>query len=228
MAVARTKGSINAGSGFLAERCLITQSNAIQAIEGYMAKKIVRSEKIKGNKKTDVKYLFEDGSYILVQNKNGKCDGTGRGHHLDRRPLEGYSETPPLFQTLGCVCLGRGDHRYQRGVPREGDKELTKDMSIKLLDDRLFGSEEATKPTHFTNTTLKDGLIATLSIAPAADVWAKLISGLHDTMQSKKTVVYLSEQVSLHRKGATEENKPDDIQMKLRLDASGFTNLPLA
>jgi hypothetical protein len=128
--------------------------------------------------------------------------------------------TPEFLQALQSVCLRKGGDRH--------DEKLTKEMSQKCMNDCILGTDEPTKPTHFTHTTSKNGVITSLSITTATDVMAKLSSTLYDTMKSKRTCIWLSDQLYLQRKGGGKtDKKPDDIQMKLRLDASGFTNLPL-
>ena len=229
MALPRTKNSLTAHVGRNAEKMLCIQSNIKLAFEKHYGKLIESMREITGNKKADFLITFVDGTYALLQNKDGACSGTGRGHSVDRRSVDLLGHTPEFLQTLQVVCLKRGDYRYKKGVPREGDEKLTKEVSQKCMNDCILGTDEATMPTGFTHTTSKNGVITSLSIATATDVMAKLSSTLYDTMQSKRTCIWLSDQIYLQRKGgAKKDKKADDIQMKLRLDASGFTNLPLA
>ena len=227
MALPRTKNSLTAHLGRNAEKLICIQPNVKPALETHFGKEIRSITEVPGNKKSDNCITFVDGSHVLLQNKDGICSATGRGHSTDRSSLEVMGHTPEFRQGLETVCLKRGDYRYKKGVIREGDDKLTKAMSQDCINYRILGTDEATKPTHFTHTTSKNGVITSLSITTAADFMAKLSSTLYDNMKSKRTCIWLSDQIYLQRKGAKTDKKADDIQMKLRLDASGFTKLPL-
>ena len=194
-----SKNAMVAKSGLYAETLLCESTHEI--LTRYFGKPVIKCEKAKGRTKSDIIILFEDGSKVMAQMKNGT--GGGRGWSFDRRCVEAMPADTPAKDLLKIVCL-----------KRIGERKATP-MSINLAH-LLLGQCKDTMPEYFIHTTVIDKKIATLSICPTALFVKTLMDDAYETLVSKRTCVYLTPVIYLQRKGGGKcDHSPNDIQAKL-------------
>jgi hypothetical protein len=200
-----SKNSTVAKNGFRAESVMCDQENVTSELGLHFKKNIAKILPIAGRKKSDNLIDFKDGSSCPIQNKDG--NGGGRGWSVDRRAV---SEHPFAVQNLLTnVCLKKG-----------GDRDvLSADLSKKIIEMCLLGSDESYKPKYFTHTISDkvSGKIISLSICETGVFMEKLFSEVYEKMVPKRTCVHLSPSIYLQRKGGGKtDHNPDHIQMKFR------------
>lgn len=200
-----SKNSTNAKNGFRAEAVICSQENVASALGLHFNKGVRKVLKVNGYKKSDNLIDFMDGSSLPIQNKDG--NGGGRGWSVDRRAV---SEYPNEVQNLlTSVCLKKGGER----------DVLSADLSKKIIEMCLLGTDDTYKPKYFTHTVSdKDsGKIVSMSICETSVFMEKLCSEVYEKMVPKITCVHLSPSIYLQRKGGGKtDHSPDDIQMKFR------------
>lgn len=200
-----SRNAATAIHGNKAEDRLCTLPIIKTLLETYFGKPIKTLAKVPGKKKSDLLITFEDASVAKIQNKDGK--GNGRGWSADRRSVERLPVCEVAKTLLSNVCLKKAADRPIAPVPPT------------LIADLLLGSDEDTKPTHFTHTDFhkETGDLLTLSIAPAATVLAALNEKTYKELLAKRTCVHISPLMYLQRKGGgSKDHAPDDIQLKLK------------
>lgn len=210
----KSKNSLNAINGNLAEAILCKSHVALDKLGSqYFKKKIVACEKI-AKKKSDHRITFEDGTCTTIQLKNGT--GGGRGWSFDRRPLTNLPTNECVKELIKSVCLKSGGER----------KILPIDKT--LLSRLLLGDEELTKPQHFLHTTLKHGMITSLSVCPASLFIDTIVKTAYENYNAKRTCVHLTPLIYLQRKGGgKKDHSPDDIQAKLRCMPDCLTEITI-
>jgi hypothetical protein len=216
-----SKNAATAKNGNRAEVILCSQPSVRTAFETKFAKPIQAISLIKGRKKSDVSVAFQDGSTILLQNKDG--DGGGRGWSIDRRDAVKHTTHVPLHTLLKTVCLKDGTEK----------PTIPKTISDEILTTCLLGEDAAYTPQFFVHTksNKSTGEITHLSICPTETFLSRLREELYPSIVPKKTCVHLSPALYLQRKGGGDkDHSPDQIQVKLRLHTAllgHFTTLPL-
>lgn len=216
-----SKNAATAKNGNRAEVILCSQASVRTAFETKFAKPIQAISLIKGRKKSDVSVAFQDGSTILLQNKDG--DGGGRGWSIDRRDAVKHTTHVPLHTLLKTVCLKDGTEK----------PTIPKTISDEILTTCLLGEDAAYTPQFFVHTKSNKltGEITHLSICPTETFLSSLREELYPSIVPKKTCVHLSPALYLQRKGGGDkDHSPDQIQVKLRLHTAllgHFTTLPL-
>jgi len=209
-----TQGSKNASDGIKVETIFCSQPSIIPPLEKYFnktIKSIVPVPSIPSKKKSDVHVEFEDNTRINIQIKNGKIVDDGRGHSVDRRECQLFSQfSPDLEKFLGIICL-----------KKEGERSINIDKTIsqEVVNRCILGMEESTKPNYFAHTVMNDNnVIESLGISTADDFMKQVHDNLYANMVSKITCVHLSPNIYFQRKGGTKsESRPNHIQMKLKL-----------
>jgi hypothetical protein len=210
----KSKNSQVASNGNLAEDILCKSSDILDKLgTQYFKKKIVYCEKIK-KKKSDLRFIFEDGTSTIIQLKSGT--GGGHGWSFDRRKLMNMPISELFKDLLNTVCLKSGGER----------KTVSNDRS--LLSRLFLGDEELTKPQHFVHVIVKDGKITSLSVCPTALFIDTLVNDMYENCDAKRTCVHLTPLIYLQRKGGgKKDNSPDDIQAKLRRMPNCMTEITL-
>jgi len=195
-----------AKSGNRAEMILCTQLSVRVALEKYFKNSIKKITKLHGLK-SDHFVEFDDGTHFLLQNKNGLWGG--RGHSIDRRPVNMMSPDETARKLIAYKCLKQGE---------EGHMDKTE--SMRILWQSLIGDIEWA-PTHFCHTVVKDDSITELFICTTDELLDQLKNEIYETAVPKRTCVHLSPCIYLQRKGGGKsDSRPDDIQTKLKLNAS--------
>ena len=197
-----TKNALTALSGFRAEDICMTP-HVLQSLSQYFGKQIIKCEKIKGNKKSDICITFEDGIETTAQIKNSTSTST-RGWSFDRRSIDNIPTNDYVKELIQAVCLKNGERK---------DVIMDHDLYKRLM----LGDDEKYKPQHFIHTMIKNGEIESLSICPANVFIDKIFEGLYENFNSKRTCVHISPLIYLQRKGGNKtDHAPNDIQAKLR------------
>ena len=201
-------------SGHLAEHSFTTCRLVREKLENYFQKHISSINKIKAQKKSDIEILFQDGTRVLVQNKNGK---NGRGHSIDRRALEKYTLTPELQELFRRTCLLRNQPNFVADFP----------LPSEILREVVLGTDPAFQPQYITRTfTTKEGTITDLLIAPMDSFVEFLERACYENVITKRTCVHASDIMYFQRKGGgLKDNRADDIQVKLRMEREEVQNL---
>jgi hypothetical protein len=215
----KTKNALTATSGNRAEALLCTQANVKTAFESYFGKSIKTITQIPGRKKADNRITFEDGTSVLIQNKNGKVEG--RGHSVDRRKASLLTGHTDLHTLLSAVCLPKLGEVRKPAVAKAVSEEC-----VALC---LLGAEETLKPDYFLHTNLDASgvAVAHLSIVPAAEFLGGVVASLFPAMEVKKTCVHMSPHLYFQRKGGgTADHAPNDIQLKLRFSPTASKAIP--
>jgi len=215
----KTKNALTATAGNRAETLLCTQANVKTAFESYFGKSIKAITQISGRKKADNRISFEDGTSVLVQNKNGKVEG--RGHSVDRRKASLLTGHTDLHTLLSAVCLPKLGETRKPAVAKVVSEEC-----VALC---LLGAEETLKPDYFLHTNLDAAslVIVHLSIVPAAEFLGGVVASLFPAMEVKKTCVHMSPHLYFQRKGGgAADHAPNDIQLKLRFSPTASKAIP--
>jgi len=146
-----TQGSKNASDGIKVETIFCSQPSIISALNTYFnkpIKSIIPVPSIPYKKKSDVYVEFEDTTRINIQIKNGRIADDGRGHSVDRRECNLFSQISPDFEKiLRIVCL-----------KKEGERSINIDKTIsqEVVNRCILGMEESTKPNYFAHTVMND------------------------------------------------------------------------
>jgi hypothetical protein len=212
--MSKSKNSLVASSGNRAEN-ILCDSNKVLEILGtqYFNKRIIKCEKIHG-KKSDVRFIFVDGSQTTAQLKNG--NGGGRGWSFDRRDTNNMPTNDSVKELLKIVCL-----------KVVGERKVIK-MDKNMIEKLLLGDDINTSPQHFIHTSIMNENIQSLSVCPASKFLDTILNELYETFNSKRTCVHLTPLIYLQRKGGgKKDNSPNDIQAKLRKMPDCMTNIKL-
>jgi hypothetical protein len=199
-----SKNSLVAKSGFSAEDLICKSVEAREALVVYFGKPIKEIRQIGGRKKADHTILFEDGTSVTSQLKNGT--GGGRGWSFDRRDATNLPTTSEPIKSLAkAVCLKDGE----RITAIPNDKEM-----IKAL---LLGTEAESSPQFVIHTTVTDGKITGLSICTAIAFVEAVLKDAYEFCVAKRTCVHLTPLIYFQRKGGGSTDKnPNHIQCKLK------------
>ena len=213
--VCMSKNAMVARSGFSAETILCQSENILECIgREYFRKRILKCEKSKGNKKSDVVFTFEDGTRSPAQLKNGT--GGGRGWSFDRRPVDLLPIVDEGKELVKIVCLKKTGER----------KEVVSDVN--LIKSLMLGTDNEHKPEHFIHTIIKEGRIVKISICSASDFMDALLKDMYETFHAKKTCIHLTPVIYLQRKGGgTSDHSPNHIQAKLRHIPDCMITIPI-
>ena len=199
------RNAATARRGFAAEHQLCVNPAVKQKLETHFQKPITVIRKVAHGKKSDVAVVFEDGTQVRIQNKDGV--GDNRGWSADRRavgifPLDDAGKT-----LLTNVCLTHEGERPNVPCPPS------------LVSELLLGMEPEFVPTHFTHTVFhkETGELESMSIATADAVISALQAIAYPSLVPKRTCVHISPLMYLQRKGGgSHDAHPDDIQLKLK------------
>jgi len=216
-AVVPHKNALTARNGNKAEALLCTQPTVKTAFETHFSKPVKSITQILGRKKADNCIEFTDGTKVLCQNKNGKCDG--RGHSVDRRKANLLTDSADLHTLLDSVCLKKG------GAKPVVDKPISETCVTACL----LGTDAATRPDYFLHTTLDPtgSFITHLSIVPATKLIESVVASLFPVMDVKRTCVHMSPHFYFQRKGGGKsDHAPDDIQLKMRFTPGASKAIP--
>jgi hypothetical protein len=200
----RLTNSDTAKRGFKAE-ILLTKAPDIWVQLGnqYFGKPIKRIEQIKGRFKSDNIIIFEDGTEVNCQVKNGT--GGGRGWSFDRRNINDLPTSSDTKTQLKAVCLREGGNRADTPL----DAELIKRL---LLGDRCDKI-----PQYFIHTTIVGNKIVKISICSMPLFVSSILKESYEKCLSKRTCVHLTPRIYLQRKGGgSKDHSPNDIQAKLK------------
>lgn len=199
-----SKNALVARSGNRAEDILCASQNVLDALGlQFFQKKIIKCEKVKGKKKSDVILTFEDESKTRCQVKNGT--GGGRGWSFDRRSVDKMPTNESIKDLLKIVCLHAGGER----------QVLPNDKA--LISKLILGEEDDMKPQYILHTKVKENVIVSLSVCSISKFLFRILNDAFETCNAKKTCVHLSPYIYLQRKGGGKaDHAPDDIQAKLR------------
>jgi hypothetical protein len=200
-----SRNAATAKKGFQAEKRLCELPQVKSYLETYFAKPIQKLELVPGKKKSDLLVVFQDETRAKIQNKDGK--GNGRGWSADRRCVDKMPVCEAGKTLLRNICLKKAAERPVAMRPPN------------LIGDLLLGSDEETKPTHFTHTEFhkESGELLALSIVPAPTVIQTLNEKAYPQLLAKRTCVHISPLLYLQRKGGgSKDHAPDDIQLKLK------------
>jgi len=215
----KSKNALTATAGNTAESLLCVQANVKAALESYFSKSIAAITKIAGRKKADNRIVFDDGTTVVCQNKNGKIQG--RGHSVDRRKASLLTSHADLHTLLSAVCTPKLGETRKPAV----EKAISEECVVLCL----LGSDEALKPDYFlhTNMNAEGSAIVHLSIVPAAHLIGSVVEALFPAMDVKRTCVHLSPHLYFQRKGGGKtDHAPDDIQLKLRFKPEASKAIP--
>ena len=199
-----SKNAQTAKSGNAAEDLLCVSTAVLDALgTQYFGKKIVKSEKVPGRKKSDVIITFEDGTQRTIQVKNGT--GGGRGWSFDRRSVDNMPTDEQIKELLKVVCLKSG-----------GEREAVAN-SKELLRKLFLGDDDANMPQDMLHTNNKDGVIESLSVCSMDAFLEAICKEAYEECNAKRTCVHLTPRVYLQRKGGGKaDHSPNQIQAKLR------------
>lgn len=209
-----SKNSLVAKSGFSAEDLICKSREATQALVNYFGKPIKEIQKIGGRKKADNLIVFEDGTSVRFQLKNGT--GGGRGWSFDRRNVD---DLPTMNDAIKClakaVCLKNGER-----CVAANDKQMITTL--------LLGTDASSAPQFVVHTHVVDEKIVELSICTAEAFVEAVLKDAYEFCMAKRTCVHLTPLIYFQRKaGGSADKRPDDIQCKLKKMPDCITKLPL-
>jgi len=195
----------NSTIGHQAEKIFRENIVIKEKLKCFFQKNIHSIEKVHG-KKTDNLILFEDNSFVSVQNKKIKWIG-GRGLSVDRRPLE-KCFSPDINTLLGKLCLDKNISNNEKFLltrkleKQEVETFIRKVFLGKVLSPHYFIFMQSEKLFSFNLFLLKSDVLLDF-----------LINNIN--VEVKKTCLSLGKNIYLQRKGSLKNDKKyHDIQTK--------------
>jgi hypothetical protein len=214
-----------ARTGFAAEKIVCTQTLVRTVLQLHFNKPIQSISVIKGNKKSDNRVTFEDGSTLNLQVKNG----TSQAHHVDRRPVERIPEC--IRSMASYVCLSRTE-QAEYIVP-------TCQEWIEVVNELFLGTEREFIPDYLLLTEVNEGQIISMSIESIPNFMQVVKNNAFDSVRigDRGHTITGGPEFALQRRGGegkredgTPKGRPDDIQLKLKtgkyiMESHSFTKL---
>jgi len=197
--------------GYSAEKLVCTQKTFQTALAVYFGKPIKSICRITGNKKSDNKVKFEDGSSLNLQVKNG----TSKAHHVDRRPIERVPEC--IRSMTNSICLLRIDD-FVYTIP-------TLEQWIECINELFLGTEEEFVPDYLILTEVNDTDIVSAYIESIPNFMKCVKNNAFDNIRvgDRGHTITGGPEFALQRRGGEGKNKdgspkgrPNDIQLKLK------------
>lgn len=207
-AIIRRKLLFNQNNSILGHKAekIFRESSLIKCrLEKYFGRSIHTIEKVHG-KKTDNLILFDDNSFVSIQNKKIKEIG-GRGLSVDRRSLDKcFSQDINLL--LGKLCLEKNISQNEKYLL----KRKLENQDLKPFLEKIF-TGNILKPQHFIFMQSHNLINYQLYSLETQ----KLMEYLNNNIQIdvKNTCLYLGQNIYLQRKGGKKKDKKyQDIQTK--------------
>lgn len=179
---------------------VVTSQTLRACLELAFGKPIREIRKAPARKKTDVLACFMDGSVSKLQLKNGN---SVRGFHVHREPIEQFPVDVAQRQLFRSVCLKSGEPRVEAA------------NSGMFVCRTILGTEPEWEPEFILHTTT-DG--TSIQICPVLSFMNRMLSTMYPTLVAKRTCIHINPYMYIQRRGGEKhDRRPDDLQMKVRL-----------